>query len=439
LNFIGSLKYKLLVPLAITTCIILGSLNYIWAQSTKAQSIYKKINTQEQFVSALRLNLMRIKENQHNLALWNISDREYADIHIVNLKLAQRTKNQIKELKQEFSEDVYLDLIQNLRAHIDTSEVIIKGYQSSLIKDQNNIRLAVGLMVFILLISFPLTLSSLNRNLFFPLKNIIDTLNKNSAGDFSYPGQYPEKKELQELYNATNNLALSCLHYKNNLLAKNRQLHLERQKTTENEANLFHEKSRYQNRSNERLKKISYAHEQTIDLKKVIQEGNELMSQLNQSLVELHKWSLDIQEILKTTYIIADKTKIINDIVFKTELLSFCAAIEAERAGNQGEGFSVVAEEVGNLARISGNAAKELQEYIYGNQDEISHLLAISESTVTNSDDHSKAASQLFEHIEDLSAKIQLSLEDLKNFTDDSADNEQSSQHHKPSQDQLAS
>jgi methyl-accepting chemotaxis protein len=57
---------------------------------------------------------------------------------------------------------------------------------------------------------------------------------------------------------------------------------------------------------------------------------------------------------------IGSKTKVINDIVFQTKLLSFNASVEAARAGEHGKGFAVVAEEVGNLAQMSGNAAKEI-------------------------------------------------------------------------------
>ncbi|MBC7465119.1 MAG: hypothetical protein H7256_03945 [Bdellovibrio sp.] len=47
---------------------------------------------------------------------------------------------------------------------------------------------------------------------------------------------------------------------------------------------------------------------------------------------------------------IGNKTKVINDIVFQTKLLSFNASVEAARAGEHGKGFAVVAEEVGKLA-----------------------------------------------------------------------------------------
>lgn len=67
-----------------------------------------------------------------------------------------------------------------------------------------------------------------------------------------------------------------------------------------------------------------------------------------------------ISEIVKVIGEIGNKTKVINDIVFQTKLLSFNASVEAARAGEHGKGFAVVAEEVGNLAQMSGNAAQEI-------------------------------------------------------------------------------
>jgi methyl-accepting chemotaxis protein len=72
----------------------------------------------------------------------------------------------------------------------------------------------------------------------------------------------------------------------------------------------------------------------------------------------------EMQGIVQLIHNIEDKTKVINDIVFQTKLLSFNASVEAARAGEQGQGFSVVAEEVGNLAQMSGTAAKDISGLI---------------------------------------------------------------------------
>ncbi len=81
-------------------------------------------------------------------------------------------------------------------------------------------------------------------------------------------------------------------------------------------------------------------------------------------MTQVEESNKKISEIVKVISEIGDKTKVINDIVFQTKLLSFNASVEAARAGEQGKGFAVVAEEVGNLAQMSGNAAEEISSML---------------------------------------------------------------------------
>lgn len=94
------------------------------------------------------------------------------------------------------------------------------------------------------------------------------------------------------------------------------------------------------------------------ELKNMILEVNTSSRQLKQSVDEGLR---SIASITDTMTEIKEKSKIINEIVFQTKLLSFNASVEAARAGESGKGFAVVAEEMGNLAKASGEAAKEIE------------------------------------------------------------------------------
>jgi methyl-accepting chemotaxis protein len=101
--------------------------------------------------------------------------------------------------------------------------------------------------------------------------------------------------------------------------------------------------------------------------------------QSNQALsVQVENSNEKIAGITKVILAIADKTKVINDIVFQTKLLSFNASVEAARAGEHGKGFAVVAEEVGNLAEMSGKSAQEIATML---QDSIKTVEAIVQET----------------------------------------------------------
>jgi predicted nucleic acid-binding protein len=129
------------------------------------------------------------------------------------------------------------------------------------------------------------------------------------------------------------------------------------------------------------------------------EDGNRIMERLASSTEAINQANAQLREMVDIIAEISSKTSVINDIVFKTQLLSFNASIEAARAGQHGRGFAVVAEEFGNLAEMSGQAAKEIQALLETSKKHVSEIVEMTHQRVSDGQAVSKEALAVFHEI----------------------------------------
>jgi methyl-accepting chemotaxis protein len=167
-------------------------------------------------------------------------------------------------------------------------------------------------------------------------------------------------------------------------------------------------------------------HEQSRESLRRSEQGNESLSRLIGQIAVVENTVREIadsvRQFVDSTVAITNMTKEVRDIADQTNLLALNAAIEAARAGEQGRGFAVVADEVRKLAEKSAGSATEIDgitRALSERSDKVQRSIKNGLDNLASSQDSLEAVAQVLGEASDSVNRVGHGLDAIANATEE--------------------
>ncbi|MEJ2591814.1 MAG: methyl-accepting chemotaxis protein [Candidatus Thiodiazotropha sp.] len=138
--------------------------------------------------------------------------------------------------------------------------------------------------------------------------------------------------------------------------------------------------------------------------------GREVVSSVTGSIdslaAEVGRAVETVRKVVEDSERIGSVLDVIRGIADQTNLLALNAAIEAARAGEQGRGFAVVADEVRTLAKRTQDSTEEIQEMIESLQSGVKQTVTVMESSQRQAGESVEQASRAHDSLAEITRAV---------------------------------